>query len=194
MFGNHPLPNIAPSLLSFSPPPTYIPPPPPSQLPLANARTGQARACSSTTPTHAHCPASPASNPPPTPPPRLCPSPRRGMWPNDTPRHCAHPPARRSLPTATPNRHVTAARARVRHVTAPDDPHLPPHHRKAARTPRHGRRRPVEEARSREGKGKRSEEGREGERRGRGNGRGRGRQFMPPPSLFFHSSSQRAGV
>jgi len=47
MFGNHPLPNIAPSFLSFLPPPTHIPPPLLSWLPLANARMGQARACSS---------------------------------------------------------------------------------------------------------------------------------------------------
>ena len=61
MFGNHPLPNIVPSLLVFSPPPTHIPLPPPlSLLPLANACTGQATARSLLTPTPAHCTASPA--------------------------------------------------------------------------------------------------------------------------------------
>ena len=74
--------------------------------------------------------------------PRVCPSPPRGMWANDVPRHRPIPPPPRSLPTATPNRHVTGERARVRHVTAVDNPHPPPHHPKPARTPRHGRRRP----------------------------------------------------
>jgi len=44
------------------------------------------------------------------------------MWANDLPRHRSKLPPRRSLPTATPNRHVTAETARVRHVTAADDP------------------------------------------------------------------------
>jgi hypothetical protein len=129
------LPNIAPSLLCLLPPPTNIPP-----LPLANARTGHASARSSLTPTPAHCTTSPTH--PSTSPPRVCPSPPRGMWANDTPRHRPNPPPPRSLPTANPNRHVTGERARVRHVTAVNNPHPPPHHPKPARTPRHGRRRP----------------------------------------------------
>jgi hypothetical protein len=149
MFGNHPLPNIVPSLLVFSPPPTHIPPPPLlSPLPLANACTGQATARSSLTPTPAHtCPlhrVTGAHHHPST-SPRVCPSPRRGMWANDLPHHRSNLLPRRSLPTATPNRHVTAETARVRHITATDDPHPPPYHPKAACTPRHGRRRLVEE-------------------------------------------------
>jgi hypothetical protein len=73
---------------------------------------------------------------PPTRPLTVC------SQPHDVPRHPSNPPPRRSLPTATPKRHVTAERARVRHVTAADDPHPPPHHPNAVRTPRHGRQRP----------------------------------------------------
>ena len=49
MFGNRWLPNIAPSLLCFLPPPIHIP------LPLTNAHMGQARACSLLTPMPTRC-------------------------------------------------------------------------------------------------------------------------------------------
>ena len=140
MFGNHPLPNIAPSLFCLLPPPTNNHPPPLSPLPLANARTGQARARSSLTLTPAHCITSPAH---PLTSPRICPSPPRGMWANNTPRHHPNPPPPRSLPMATPNRNITGERACVCHVTAADNPHLPHHHPKPARTPRHGRQPPT---------------------------------------------------
>ena len=121
MFGNRLLPNIAPSFLCFQPPPTHIPPPPPSPLPLANARTGHVRARSSAT---AACA-----------PPLV-----EGC--GQTTRHVTArvPLPRRSLPM---DRHVTAEGARIRHVTAANDPYPPPHHPKPARTPRHGRRRPI---------------------------------------------------
>jgi len=119
MFGNHPLPNIAPSLLCFSPPPTHIPPPPPSPLPLANACTGQARARSSPNPVCA--------------PPLVegCGRTTRHVTTPAT----SPPPPRHSPPPATPNRHVG-------HVTATYDPNPPSQLPKTAHTPRHGRRRP----------------------------------------------------
>jgi len=74
--------------------------------------------------------------------PHVCPSPRRGMWAHDMPRHRPNPPPPCSLPTATPNCHVTGESARVRHVTTVDNPQPPPHHPKLACTPGHGRWRP----------------------------------------------------
>ena len=59
------------------------------------------------------------------------------MWANNFPRHRSKLPPHRSLPTATPNRHVTTETARVRHITAADDPHPPPYHPKAACTGGH---------------------------------------------------------
>jgi len=102
MFGNHPLPNIAPSLLCWLPPPTHIPPPLLSPLPFANARTGHARACSSPT---AACA-----------PPLVegC-----GQTTRHVTAQACHitvqvPPP---LPTATRVRHLTANTTRLRHVT-----------------------------------------------------------------------------
>jgi len=122
MFGNHPLPNIAPSLLCLSPPPPHIPPPP-FPLPLANARTGQARARSSRIPVCA--------------PPLV-----EGC--GQATRHVTAqvPPPCRSLPTATPDCHVTGNTACVRHVTAATACHPLCHCPNTTRTPRHGRRRP----------------------------------------------------
>ena len=145
MFGNHPLPNIAPSFLCFLPPPTHNPLPPPALLPLTNAHTGQARACSllMPMPTHArplHCITGTHTTHHPSASPHVCPSPHQGMWANDMPHHRSEPPP--WLPTATLNCHITNERACVCHITAANDPHPPPHHPKPARTPHHGWRRP----------------------------------------------------
>jgi len=141
MFGNHPLPNIALSFLCFLPPPTHHPPPPPSLLPLTSAHMGQVSVHSSIMPTLNHCTMSLA----PTPithhlltSPCICPSPRQGIWANNTPHHCSNPPPHCSLPTATPTCHVAAERVHICHITAADDPHLPPHHPKPVCMPHHG--------------------------------------------------------
>jgi len=142
MFGNHPLPNIVPSLLVFSPPPTQIPPLlPPLPLPLANARTGQATACSSLMPTPAHCTASPAPTTIHRHPPVFAPPLIEGC--GQTTCHVTAPSSRRvarcqrrpptatsplkqpayatSQPPTTPTRHLTIQKQRVRHVTDDDD-------------------------------------------------------------------------
>ena len=167
MFGNHPLPNIAPSLLCFLPPPTHIPPPPPSPLPLANAHTSQARARSSLTPTPTRCtnvtPTLPHHHP--STAPAFAPPLAEGCGqttchvtaqiPCRVARRQRRPPTATSplkrlayatsQPPTTPNHHLTTSNRRVCHVMDDDDPQPPPHP-KAARMPRHGRRRPVEEA------------------------------------------------
>ena len=67
MFGNHPLPNIAPSLLLFlpPPPPNMFPPPPPlfPSRPPAWAKRGRAHCQCQRPPTtpHHHCSTAPAS-------------------------------------------------------------------------------------------------------------------------------------
>ena len=136
MFCNHPLPNIAPSLLCLLPPPTHVPPPLPSPPPLTIARTGHARARSSPTavcapPLVEGCGQTTrhvtAQVPPPS---RLLPTATRVRHVTARARHVTaqvSPPSR-SLPTATRVRHVTAAtrhvtahKRRVRHVTDDDD-------------------------------------------------------------------------
>jgi hypothetical protein len=99
--------------------------------------------------------------------PRVCPSPPRGMWANDTPRHrpiprhLAHcqrqprtatspvkgPAYATSQPSTTPTRHLTTQNRRVRHVTDDDDPH---HSQQQGHPPRHHhqRRRQVKTAAS----------------------------------------------
>ena len=120
MFGNHPLPNIAPSLLLFLPPPpdTFPPlPPPPFPLrPPAWAKRGRAhrqRQRPPTTPRH-HRSTAPASATA-----RLLPLPSsRDVGERHPPRHHLRkaPPPRHLPPTTTSPRHVTANNAR--HVTA----------------------------------------------------------------------------
>jgi hypothetical protein len=152
MFGNHPLPNIAPSFLCFLPPPTNNHPPPPSPLPLANARTGQARARSSLTPTPAHY-RHIHRHPPAFAPPLLkgCGHTTRHVTAR-FPRHLAHcqrqprtatspvkgPAYATSQPLTTPTRHLTTQNRHVRHVTYDDNPH---HSQQQGRPPRHHRQR-----------------------------------------------------
>ena len=118
MFGNHPLPNIAPSLLCLSPPPPHIPLPPPSPLPLANARMGQARArapplvegCGQTT-RHVTT--------------RI---PRRvARWALTTMSPLEEPAYTTSQLPTTHAHHITTGRTRVHHVTAANDTRLPRH-------------------------------------------------------------------
>jgi len=96
-------------------------------LPLTTTNTHPAAATVTAAPRK--CPHGPSEG--------SCPSPRRGMWANNTPRHHPNPPPRRSL---GPDRHVTAGRTRVRHVTAADDTRPPRHSTDDPRTPRHSRR------------------------------------------------------
>ena len=197
MFGNHPLPNIVPSLLVFSPPPTHIPPPPPpSPLPLANARTGQATARSSLTPTPAHCTASPAPTTIHRHPPAFAPPLVEGC--GQTTFHVTAPSSRRvarcqrrpptatsplkqpayatSQPPTTPTRHLTIQKQRVRHVMDDDD---------------WLKRREEQEEVEEEWRGRMEWEGmNEGERGGRGGegeatATGRCATHTPPPFSFF---------
>ena len=119
MFGNHLLPNIAPSLLLFlPPPPDMFPPLPPPPFPLrlpAWAKRGRAHRqhqCPPTTPRH-HCSIAPASATARLPP--LLSS--RDVGERHPPRHRLRktPPPRHLPPTTTSPHHVTTNDAR--HVT-----------------------------------------------------------------------------
>ena len=186
MFGNHPLPNIAPSLLCFSPPPTHIPPPLPSPLPLANARTGQARARSSPNPVcapplvegcgrttrHVTTPAaSRTATSDPQPPRHHRKRPR-------TPRHSRVQPQ----PTIPASENSTHATSRMTTTPTPAYPPLP-----APKTTNGER-----EEERRMGNGARTQ-GKGGMRTQRTR-QGKGEAVRAPSFRFLHPRSQRGGV
>jgi hypothetical protein len=186
MFGNHPLPNIAPSLLLFLPPPPDAFPhrcrrrPPRDRphglsegVPIADADAHQPRHVTVAYRRHVtRFRRSPR-------PPHRCyrPSPRRGMWASDI----QHIPHRQPQPLrATVERHVTHGQRQ---------PPMPRHATKAPAVERHvTKNRGSEESRNGSRRGKEPGEGGGGRRRKRKPRVGR-RAFVPPPSCSVVSEA-----
>jgi hypothetical protein len=186
MFGNHPLPNIAPSLLLFLPPPPDAFPhrcrrrPPRDRphglsegVPIADADAHQPRHVTVAYRRHVtRFRRSPR-------PPHRCyrPSPRRGMWASDI----QHIPHRQPQPLrATVERHVTHGQRQ---------PPVPRHATKAPAVERHvTKNRGSEESRNGSRRGKEPGEGGGGRRRKRKPRVGR-RAFVPPPSCSVVSEA-----